>query len=76
MPALGSKGDLVLADLSYYMIKDGSGVFVDLSEHIYFTSDKSVFRVIWNVDGNAWLTEPLKLEGSSTSTVSPFVVLS
>ena len=37
MPALGSKGDLVLADLSYYMIKDGSGVFVDLSEHIYFT---------------------------------------
>jgi len=27
-PALGSKGDLVLADCGYYLIKDGSGPFV------------------------------------------------
>jgi HK97 family phage major capsid protein len=75
LPALGSKGDLVLADLSYYVVKDGSGPFVDLSEHIYFTSDKSVFRIVWNVDGKPWLTEPLQLEGATGTTVSPFVVL-
>jgi HK97 family phage major capsid protein len=75
LPALGTKGDLVLADLSAYIIKDGSGPFVDLSEHIYFTSDKSVFRIVWNVDGHPWLTEPLRLEGDASVQVSPFVVL-
>lgn len=74
-PALGSEGDLILADLNYYLIKDGSGPFVDASPHVYFTSDQTVIRITWNVDGRPWLTEPLALEGSSTSTVSPFVVL-
>ncbi|TAL59166.1 MAG: phage major capsid protein [Bacteroidetes bacterium] len=74
-PALGSRGDLILADLGYYLIKDGSGPFVSASEHVYFTSNKTVIKVFWNVDGAAWLTEPLGLEGSATNTISPFVVL-
>lgn len=74
-PALGSEGDLILADLSYYMIKDGSGPFVDASPHVYFTSNKTVIKAFWNVDGNSWLSSPLPLEGSTSNTVSPFVVL-
>jgi HK97 family phage major capsid protein len=74
-PALGSTGDLVLADLQYYLVKDGSGPFVDASPHVYFTSDQTVIRITWNVDGKPWLTAPLQLEGSSSNTVSPFVVL-
>lgn len=74
-PALGSEGDLILADLSYYMIKDGSGPFVDASPHVYFTQNKTVIKAFWNVDGNSWLTAPLPLEGSTSNTVSPFVVL-
>lgn len=74
-PALGSEGDLILADLSYYMIKDGSGPFIDASPHVYFTSNKTVIKAFWNVDGGSWLSAPLPLEGSTTNFVSPFVVL-
>jgi HK97 family phage major capsid protein len=73
--ALGTRGDLILADLSYYVIKNGSGPFVMASEHVYFTSNRTVIKIFWNVDGKPWLDEPLPLEGSTTNTVSPFVVL-
>jgi len=73
--ALGTAGDLVLTDLSYYLIKDGSGPFVQASEHFYFTSNKTVIKVFWNVDGQPWLSEAIPLEGSTSNTVSPFVVL-
>jgi HK97 family phage major capsid protein len=74
-PALGSKGDLVLCDASYYLIKDGSGPFIEASQHVYFTSNKTVIKAFWNIDGKPWLSAPLPLEGSTTNTVSPFVVL-
>jgi len=73
--ALGTAGDLVLADLSYYLIKDGSGPFVAASEHVYFTSNKTVIKIFTNVDGKSWLNEAIPLEGSTSNTVSPFVVL-
>jgi len=74
-PGLGTKGDLLLADLSYYLIKDGSGPFVDLSKEVFFTSDQTCFRIIWNVDGHPWLEEPIPLEGSTSNTISPIVIL-
>lgn len=74
-PALGTKGDLILADWSYYLIKDGSGPFIDASPHVYFTSNKTVIKIFTNVDGQPWLTAPIPLEGSAANTVSPFVVL-
>lgn len=75
LPALGTKGDLSLVNLSYYLVKDGSGPRVGVSEHVFWTANKTCFKIVWNVDGHPWLTEPLPLEGSATSTVSPFVVL-
>lgn len=74
-PALGSEGDLVLADLNYYLIKDGSGPFVEASPHVYFTSNQTVIKAFWNVDGKPWVNNPIPLEGSTSNTVSPFVVL-
>lgn len=73
--ALGTAGDLILADLSYYLIKEGSGPFVQASEHVYFTSNRTVIKVFWNVDGQPWLSEPIPLEGSAGNTVSPFIIL-
>lgn len=74
-PALGSKGDLILADLSAYLIKDGSGPIISMSEHFRFQNNEVAFRVVQHVDGQAWLNEPIALEGSTANTVSPFVVL-
>lgn len=72
-PGLGSTGDVVLADLSYYLVKDGSGPFVAASEHVYFLNNKTVIKLFWNVDGQPWLTEPFR--GEDNYEVSPFVVL-
>lgn len=73
--ALGTEGDLILVDMSYYLLKDGSGPFVEASPHVYFTSNKTVIKAFWNVDGKPWLSAALPLEGSTSNTVSPFVVL-
>lgn len=74
-PTLGTAGDLVLCDLKYYLIKEGSGPIVDMSTDYYFNTDEIGFRVVWNVDGNGWLSEAIPLEGDTSNTVSPFVVL-
>lgn len=77
-PTLGSKGDLMLVNLGYYNIKDGSGIFVAASEHVFFRNNKTVIKIIWNVDGKPWLTESLAMtdfNGSAAGSFSPFVVL-
>src|SRR5690606_4284565 len=73
MPTLGNKGDLVLADLNYYLIKDGSPLAISASEHVHFTSNKTVIKAFWMVDGKPAVTSPLRDEDGTT--VSPFVVL-
>ena len=74
-PVLGSEGDLALLDLNYYLIKEGSGPYVAASEHVYFTSNKTVIKAFTNIDGQSWLSTTLPLEGSTANVVSPFVVL-
>lgn len=73
MPGLGTRGDVLLADWSQYLIKDGSGPFVATSEHVKFTSNKTLVKIFWNVDGAPWLTKPFTEENGYI--VSPFVGL-
>ena len=75
--ALGTVGDLILCDLSYYLIKEGSGPFVATSENVgsTFLTGLTTIKITNNVDGKSWLSLPLPLEGSTSNTVSPFVVL-
>jgi len=73
-PALGTEGDLMLVDASYYLIKDGSGPFIQASEHVAFTSDQTYIKMTWFVDGQPWVKDPVLMEDAS-STVSPIVVL-
>lgn len=72
-PALGAKGDVILTDLTGYLIKDGSGPFVAASSHVKFLENKTVIKIFWNVDGQPWLTEPIN--GEDDRKTSPFVVL-
>lgn len=73
-PVLGAQGDLILADLNYYLIKDGSPLAIAASEHPRFTRNQTIIKGFWNVDGQPWLNGPLLLEDGVTQ-VSPFVVL-
>jgi len=75
LPALGTAGDLMLADFKFYLIKDGYGVEVK-SDNGYsgFIKNRTIIKAFWNVDGKPWLTGPIYLR-DGTSTVSPFVIL-
>jgi len=51
VPALGTKGDLSLVDLSWYYIGDREGITVDASIHDRFRYDEITVRLIKRVDG-------------------------
>jgi len=72
-PTLGSEGDLVLSDFGYYVIKDGSGIFIHASEHPLFRQNKTIIKAFWNVDGKPWVSAPFKLKNGYE--VSPFIKL-
>src|SRR5262249_40160101 len=74
VPALGSRGDLMLLDPSFYVIGDRMQIDVAASENFNFTKNQTTWRVVERVDGQPWLSGPVTLQDAS-STVSPFVVL-
>lgn len=74
-PVLGSKGDLILADFSKYLIRDGLAPTVAFSEHSQFAKAKTQMRVIASFDGKPELDAPLPYEADSSKTYSPFVAL-
>lgn len=71
---LGTPGDIVLADLSQYLLTDKSGVRQDYSIHVNFLTDEGVFRFVYRVDGQGWWKKPLTPKNGG-STLSPFVSL-
>ena len=71
---LGTKGDIILADLSQYLLIDKGGINAASSIHVRFLYDESVFRFIYRCDGQPVWNKPLTpYKGSST--LSPFVTL-
>jgi HK97 family phage major capsid protein len=73
VPALGSTGDLLLADFSYYIIGDRQATTIASSEHYAFTNDLTTWRFVHRVDGQPWLDAPIYID--TTNQVSPFVAL-
>jgi HK97 family phage major capsid protein len=74
VPALGTKGDLMLLDPSFYVIGDRQQIEIAASEHVNFLKNQMTWRVVERVDGQPWLDAPITLQDASTQ-VSPFVVL-
>lgn len=72
--ALGTAGDLVLADMDQYQIIDKGGVQMAMSIHVQFTADETVFRWVTRVDGQPIWNSPLT-PYKGTATRSPFVAL-
>ena len=71
---LGSKGDIILADLSQYVVGLRDGMRFDTSIHAHFTTDELLSRIIERHDGQPLWDSALALADGST-TVSPFVTL-
>lgn len=72
---LGSRGDIALVDLSYYLIGDRMTMQMARSEHAQFTKDKTMFRIVQRTDGRPWLNTPITPANGSTATLTPFVEL-
>jgi HK97 family phage major capsid protein len=74
VPALGTKGDVMLVDPSLYVIGDRMMLEITASEHANFLKNQMTWRFVQRVDGQPWMDKPVTLQDGST-TVSPFVVL-
>lgn len=73
VPNLGSTGDVLLADFSYYIIGDRQATTIQASEHYAFINDLTTWRFVHRVDGQPWLDAPIYID--TTNKVSPFVAL-
>lgn len=72
--ALGTAGDIVLADMSQYLTWEKQGVQAQSSIHVEFLTDQEVFRFIYRCDGKTAMSSPVTpYKGSNTR--SAFVAL-
>jgi HK97 family phage major capsid protein len=72
--ALGTTGDILLADMSQYLMWEKGDVQAATSIHIAFLTDEQAFRFIYRADGQtAHYSAITPFKG--TNTQSPFVGL-
>ena len=74
LPLIGTQGDIVLADWRYYLIGDRQATTVESTRDEYFRYDQTSWRAVHRVDGQPWLSAPLRYQDGTTQ-VSPFVIL-
>lgn len=68
MPALGSAGDIILADMSQYLsVVKGSGIRQDVSIHLWFDYDVTAFRFVMRVGGQPWWNAAIARTGGQSS---------
>lgn len=72
--AIGTKGDVLLADLKQYMLLKKGTAKQDWSMHVEFLTDQQCFRMVLRCNGTPKVTAPVKLK-NSTRTRSPYVTL-
>jgi HK97 family phage major capsid protein len=72
--ALGDVGDIVLVDLSQYLLIDKGGIEQASSVHVRFEYDEMTYKFNYRVNGQpVWKTALTPYKGAST--VSPFIAL-
>ena len=70
----GTTGDIILVDLSQYIVIDKAGPSLATSAHVKFSEDEMAFRLTTRVDGQPmWNKAVTPAKGSNTQ--SPYVVL-
>jgi HK97 family phage major capsid protein len=75
--ALGDVGDIIFADMNGYILAQKGGIQSDVSIHVRFIYDESVFRFVLRVDGQPVRASALTpYKGGSGATQSHFITLS
>ena len=73
-PTLGDAGDIMFCDFSQYIMATRGNIQADMSIHVRYVYDESVFRFVYRFDGQPVLDSPVTpFKGSNT--LGPFVAL-
>lgn len=74
---LGTQGDIIFADLANgYILAEKGGIQADMSIHVQFIYDESVFRFVMRVDGQPVRASALTpYKGGASYTQSHFIAL-
>lgn len=75
LPALGTAGDVMLIDFSWYLYGDRQVITMDIDRSFKFQANQTAFRVVSANAGQPWLNAAITLADGST-TVSPVLYLS
>ena len=67
VPAMGSRGDLIIGDLSFYMLAIRQDMTIDTSEHVRFEYDEQTIRLVTRYDGKAVVPSAFAVLKASTS---------
>lgn len=74
-PTLGTTGDIVFVDPSFYLIGDRQTMQASASPDFLFNVDKTAYKIIERVDGRPWLQSAITPKNGG-NTLSAFVQLS
>ncbi len=73
--AIGTTGDVILADMSKYLsVVKGSGIRADTSIHLWFDQNATAFRFVMRMNGQPWLSAAIARKNGS-NTLSHFIAL-
>jgi len=73
--SIGTVGDIILADLTQYIVGEKGGMNSASSIHVAFTTDQTAFRWVYRVNGEPiWHSALTPYKGTS-DTLSPYVAL-
>lgn len=71
---LGTTGDIILGDLSQYLLVDKNAIQADRSIHVRFVYDETCFRFVYRIDGQPiWNSALTPYHG--VNTLSPFITI-
>ena len=72
LPVVGDAKDIMLVDLAEYLWISKGGVKADISIHVYFTSNQTLFRFVQAANGMPKYDSSITLYDAAT-TVSPYL---
>jgi HK97 family phage major capsid protein len=73
--ALGTQGDMVLADMNQYILAKRNEIRADSSIHVAFLTGETALRFMVRLDGQSWWNTPLTPKAKTAPTRSPFITL-
>lgn len=72
--ALGDAGDIILADMSKYLLAKKGSMKSDTSIHLWFDQNITAFRFVMRMNGQPWLSSAIARR-SGSNTLSHFITL-